>query len=391
MITRRQVIGSGLAGGALAGLGPMGSAFARSKDPRFVFVLLRGGMDGMAALPPYGDPGYQKARGELTLEKTVKLDETFGLHPNLGRLKPYWTRGELAVAPAIATPYRDRSHFDVQIVLETGLETPKPNSDGWLNRVIAQTGHEAVAIGHTVPQILNGQAPVTSWAPPRLPGASPTYLESLSKLYARDPNLSEAFEAGLKARNLVEMRDEAGQMNKNFGKKGSRPKLHDLARAASQFLRDPKGPRIAVVDSAGWDTHANQGTLDGRLARQLLFLGQALDTFKGELGPVWDDTVIVAATEFGRTARINGTKGTDHGTGGAAFVMGGAVKGGKILGEWPGLSGKGLYEGRDVLPTADIRGLCAAILLNHMKLDDQIVFGSAFPGLADRAVLGQFV
>ena len=387
MISRRTLLGSGLAAGALGTLGPVKPAFASDTDPRFIFVMLRGGMDGMAALPPHGDPDYPRARGELTQRDVVKLDETFGLHPNLKRLAPYWRAGEMAIAPAIATPYRERSHFDVQIVLETGYATPKPSAEGWLNRVIGKAGLEAVAIGHTVPQLLAGAAPVISWSPPRLPEASPTYLETLSKLYERDQNLSEAFEAGLKARDLVGMRDEDGQMNRNFGKKGSRPQMHDLARAAAQFVRDPNGPRVAVVDTAGWDTHANQGTSQGRLARQLLMLGQALDTFKAELGPVWNRTVIVAATEFGRTVRINGTKGTDHGTGGAAFVMGGAVRGGRVIGEWPGLRGKGLYEGRDLLPTADIRGLCASVLIDHMGLAERISFETAFPGLDARVMV----
>jgi len=389
-ITRRGLI---QASGALAAWAMVPRAgLASDRDPRFVFIILRGALDGLAFMPPIGDPDYASLRGDLALPASgdgaaLALDGFFGLNPNMPALKGLYDEGDALMVHAIATPYRDRSHFDGQDVLENGTPGPRGSDTGWLNRAAAlipangpTRAHDLFAVGPTVPLVMRGTAPVVSWSPGALPGAGDDTVTRLAHLYSeRDPELMAALAAGEKLDAFLGRGAMAGKGGD--GRLESRV-FAEAAMAAGRVLAQPDGPRIAAMAFDGWDTHANEGPAAGRLGHLLAALDNSLATLRSQLGDAWKDTVVVVATEFGRTARENGTTGTDHGTGAAAFLVGGAVKGGRVIAEWPGLKPAALYQGRDLNPTLDLRATLKGVLLDHLGLAEHLLSTEVFPGSA---------
>lgn len=396
-ISRRQFIQQTGALG-LASFGQMAFA-ATPGDRKFVFVILRGAMDGLAAVAPYGDAAYRSARGRLAFDPPgsgegglLPLVDGFGLNPRLPFLHELWCDREMAFMHACATPYRDRSHFDGQDVLESGSNRVFSAADGWLNRALAArptkaTGRapnrdlnrapnrEGIAIAATVPLVLRGPAPTSSWAPSNAPSAARDTLARLMDLYASDALLAPALASAVQNQQTVAESPMAAG--------GDRPNTSAqvrMAEAAARLLVAPNGPAAAVLSFDGWDTHANQGTLQGALALRLAGLDSSLRALRSGMGPQWADTVVVVATEFGRTVAENGTGGTDHGTGSLAFVLGGAVRGARMLGEWPTLARSALYEGRDLAPVNDLRGLLMAVLSEHWEIDPDVLRRQVFPG-----------
>jgi uncharacterized protein (DUF1501 family) len=381
---------SPLAGVAFAGIG------TSAADPRLVVVILRGGMDGLAAVAPYGDANYERARHGLALQEPgrdgglLKLDGFFGLHPALTNLHAMYGRRELLVAHGVASPYRARSHFDAQNVLELGLGAPHVAKQGWLNRALplitpgGRTAEQhAMALGQSVPLTLRGPVSVGSWTPDRIPDPDADTWSRIKALYAGDAFLGPKLDAALAADDM------AGVSSAGRGRPRGNP-LRTLVEASARFLSHESGPRVAVVESNGWDTHVNQGANQGPLANLLGQLDEGLARLAGGLGDTWSRTAVLVVTEFGRTVAMNGTRGTDHGTAGVALVLGGAVAGGKVLGEWPGLRAADLKDGRDLAPTIDVRALYLALLSQHMGADEkalqEIVFQNARLGRAPTLV-----
>ena len=343
----------------------------------------------MAALIPVGDPAYAGLRGALAYGSgdVVALDGTFGLAPGLAPLKGFWDAGELVPVHALAIPYRTRSHFDGQAVLETGLDKPAGASDGWLNRLlqVMDGDRSGIAVAAGMPRSLVGPYPVLSWSPTELGSVEDAYVDRLHVLYARDARLHDRFEAALQLQELQEAEGMAPGMGV---RQGAGVQMTPVMEATARFLRDPLGPNIAAVEFSGWYTHANQGVSGGALDRLLGRLADALVKFKSEMGSAWGDTTVVVMTEFGRTARPNGTGGTDHGTAGAGFVLGPGVARSAVLSDWPGLGQRDLYEGRDLRPTLDTRALLKGVVSGVFDL----TAGQAeriFPGSESvRAVTG---
>ena len=342
LITRRAAL---LAGGAMFLAGSAGALTVsrQAGDRKFVLVILRGALDGLAAVVPYGDAHYRAARGKLALAPpgetngVLPLSEGFGLHPNLAFLYKQWTGDALAIVPACASPYRERSHFDAQDVLETGAAEVFGASDGWLGRALtalpADLKREAVAISGSLPLVLRGSASATSWAPSFAPSASEDTLNRLMDLYAGDALLGPALASAIETNAIASASGMDGMGGK--ARRNGPGAYKGLAEAAARLLSAEGGPAAAVLSFDGWDTHANQGGANGQLALRLAGLDVALRELRNGLGAHWPKTVVAVVTEFGRTVAENGTGGTDHGTGSAAFLLGGAVSGGKFGGDWP--------------------------------------------------------
>lgn len=387
MTSRRSVL-LGLGAVALAAGGNARLAFAAAPvDQRFVVIILRGAMDGLAAIPPYADPVYRDLRGALAIappgqtDGALDLDGAFGLHPRLTTLKALYDQKQLIVAHAVATPYRDRSHFDGQDLLENGSDVPHGTANGWLNRTLAllNGGERAgIALGNQVPLILRGQTKVASWAPKSLPGADSDFVSRVEQMYQASPVLLAALEGAVAADRMASQALGADQMSMGGGgyRRGA---AKVLAEAAGKFLSDPDGPRIAVLEINGWDTHSGQGAATGRMAQALAELDAAAAALRQALGATWNKTVVLTATEFGRTAAPNGTGGTDHGTASGAFLMGGAIEGGRVLTDWPGLDRSRLYQGRDLAPTMDLRVLAKGLLRDHLGLPADALARVVFP------------
>ncbi len=385
MISRRNFLWT-LAAGSLASALP-GLSFAapgRGRQ-RLVLVILRGGLDGLAAVAPYGDRAYESARRGLAIAPPGDpgglrdLDGFFALHPMLRALHAHYGKGELAAVHAVASPYRKRSHFDAQNVLELGLATPGASRQGWLNRALPllaaeNAGHAedyAMAIGQSVPLVLRGPEKVGSWAPARLPGPDDDLMERLVALYDGDPVLGPRLEAALNAERM------AGGSLSGRGRPGER--FGRAAQVAARMLSDAAGPRIAVMEAGSWDSHANQGREGGALAQRLRRLDDGLSKLAAGMGPAWPHTVVLVVTEFGRTIAMNGTRGTDHGTAGMVLVLGGAVDGGRVLGDWPGLARGQLRDGRDLAPATDLRSVYKGILRDHLGITKADLESRVFP------------
>jgi uncharacterized protein (DUF1501 family) len=400
---RNFILGTGAA--ALAAALPSAVVAKAVTDSRLVVVILRGAMDGLAAVPPHGDRDYRALRGDLAIaapgqgDGAIDLDGFFGLHPSLAPLHDVYAKRQLAIVHAVATPYRDRSHFDGQDLLENGTVTPHAAHDGWLNRALGLVGGSqtlGLAVGQSVPLILRGQAAVTSWSPVKLPEVSAEFLDRVADLYRNDPVFAPALAMGLGDQALVDKvsdapgADEGGGVKMNMLRRGV-GLVKTVTSTVGKLLADPAGPRVAVIDVPGWDTHANQGTAAGRLAPVLAGLADGLVGLQQVMAPVWKKTVVLTLTEFGRTAHPNGTGGTDHGTATAAFVMGGAVNGGRVIAKWPGLSNAQLYQSRDLAPTADTRSICKAILRDHLGLPPAAIDRVVFPGSGEARPLEELV
>jgi uncharacterized protein (DUF1501 family) len=348
---------------------------------RLVVVILRGALDGLAAVPPYGDPDYATLHRELAIaapgstDGALALNNTFGLHPALSFLHERFAAGELIVFNAVASPYRDRSHFDGQNVLENGLAKPIRAADGWLNRALAalpasgRAADRAVAVSQNVPLILRGAAAVISKSPQATPDVDEDLLARLADLYSKDDWFSARLSEAVQTDKMVD----------GAGRAGHPDRVTAVARMAANLMRSDGGPEIAVIEAGGWDTHANQGGAKGVLAARLGGLDKALKSLADELGPLWPQTAVLVVTEFGRTAAVNGTRGTDHGTGGCAFLVGGAVRGGQVIADWPGLRRTALLDNRDLKPTLDLRSVFKTVLDEHMHVDANTLAKRVFP------------
>jgi uncharacterized protein (DUF1501 family) len=392
-------------------------AFAASEGEwarrKLVVFICRGAMDGLSVSPPVGDPNYAALRGEIAIAGfgqpggALPLDTTFGLHPKLATIHALALKGQARIAPAAATPDRARSHFEAQDVLETGASAVYAEPSGWLNRAMAAMGPErrvqALSVGAQAPLILRGPVQAASWSPggykdrdSRLPGI-------LADLYANDPLLGPALASGLETEAMAKVAAAPAPAAVPVGmpmggqSMASAPQAvssyqrpaNDAARSLgvtlANFMTEPGGPQIAVVSLDGFDTHANQGAAEGQLAGHLATLDASIDGLSTGLGPEWANTVVVVATEFGRTVRINGTKGTDHGTGSTALVLGGSLKRGGIIGDWPTLQQAKLFENRDTWPALDMRALFKGVLAEQLGVDRRALDTAVFPDSADVA------
>ena len=415
--------GSLAAGGALLTSRLSFANTATNGKSRFVFIILRGALDGLAAVPPYGDRDYPALRRDLAMQpdNVLQLNDTFGLHPSLTFLSESYGAKELAVFHAIASPYRERSHFDGQDVLESGFLRAHASQSGWLNRALGSipAGRVSdkelgVALGQNIPLVMRGPAAVTSWSPSKLAALDEDTLERITDLYAGDPLLAARLADALAADAIADApmnADGGGVMqvanmtasssagapgatdpspdsantlapkprNKADATRGGAARYTEVIHASAEFLRREDGPKVAVFDTTGWDTHANEGAAQGQLAARLVALDAGLRMLKEQLGPVWNDTAVLLATEFGRTAAINGTRGTDHGTATAAFLVGGAVKGGRVITDWPGLSSRALYQGRDLMPTLDLRSVLKGVMQEHLQVPARALDSTVFP------------
>lgn len=368
-LTRRQFVGA-LGASSLLTLWPGASALASGSDTRLLVVLLRGGLDGLHALPPWADPAYARLRGALAPDDPLKLDGAFALHPSLKFMHQLYGEKQLLPVVAVAPPYRQRSHFDAQDCLENGTAKPGGNT-GWLNRCVsALPGAEGLAIATVMPLILRGQGDATTWSPPLPDDINPILLQKLQPLYAADPALAEAFSRAIETEGASDMPTQSNRGNR------AGVQLPQTMAAAARFMAKPEGPRIGFVEDSGWDTHGNQA---GVLARKLTELDNALRVYREGMATQWNRTAVLIVTEFGRTAAVNGTGGTDHGTGGVAFLAGGGVRGGRIAGDWPGLGASDLNEGRDLRATGDLRGLFKGVLATQLGLPESALDMRVFP------------
>jgi len=360
MSSRRQFLQIAAAGAGAILVSPRIAFASVVTDRRFVFVIQRGAADGLNIVVPYAEPAYATLRGALAIDASSarRLDGTFALHPALVQIGAMYADRQALFVHAVASPYRDRSHFDGQNVLETGGASPYRVKDGWLNRLVAQlpsARENAIAFAPTVPMALRGNAEVTSYAPSALPQAPDDLLMRVSQLYDQDAQLRPLWESAMTARGLA-------------GDAGARQDPASLGKLAASFLSRDDGPRIAMIETGGWDTHSAQST---RLANQLKALDTMLAALRDNMGAAWSKTTVLVATEFGRTAAANGTGGTDHGTGSVAMVLGGAVAGGRVIADWPGLAPRDLYEARDLKPTTSLDSLIAGVASEGLGLDPQ--------------------
>jgi len=317
-----------------------------AKRAKLVWILLRGGMDGLHAVLPLADPDLRRHRKEMVdavSRDALRMDRGFALHP---------------------------AHFQAQDILECGL--PQLDQDnGWLNRAVSAHQGEGLAIAHSMPISLRGKTLMKTWYPDRLPEADEDLYDRLAGLYEKDDLLYSRLMDGLQTR------EQLGEM----GKQKAARRFPMLAKSCATLMNQPDGPDCAMLDMGGWDTHNNA---TNRLGRQIADLDQGIANLRAGLGAQWHNTVVIVASEFGRTVAMNGTRGTDHGTAGALLLAGGAGRGGQGLGDWPGLAKSEQYEGRDLRPTSDVRSWLSAVLQQHWQLSDRQLQG-VFPGVTPYA------
>ncbi len=373
-------------------------ARAEGRDPRFLTIVLRGALDGLAAVAPVGDPDWIKLRGDNALRldgatPALPLDGFFALNPAMPNLHRLYRAGQAIVVHAVATPYRERSHFDGQDVLQSGYARPGHADTGWLNRALSvlepddqvragPNSRRAFAVGPITPLVVRGPAPVLSWAPQRLPPVSDDTTMRLLDLYRHtDPALARVLEDRIDLATLTPDRrtGDKGPVIQTGGIDQVRAYFADAAGAAATFLANPDGPRVGALALDGWDTHNNEGAVNGRLSQLLGALDAALAAIETNMGSAWNETVVTLITEFGRTARINGTEGTDHGTATVALLVGGALKGGRVIGDWPGVKESDLFENRDLKATTDLRAILKGPLRDHLRIDERALANDVFP------------
>jgi uncharacterized protein (DUF1501 family) len=375
-------------------------ARAEGRDPRLLVIVLRGALDGLATAAPVGDPDWIRLRGDKALKlegptPALPLDGFFALNPAMPNLHRLYQAGQATIVHAAATPYRERSHFDGQDVLESGLTKPGIADTGWLNRALAALapeseilahGRAAFAVGPVTPLIVRGPAPILPWTPPRLPPATDDTVMRLLDLYRHtDPALARVLEERMGLAAIARAGDmDMGQAKANPGGGLAQVRSYfaESAGAAAKFLAQPGGPRIGALAFDGWDTHADEGEVSGRLANLLGALDGAIAAIETQMGGAWRETVVALVTEFGRTARINGTQGTDHGTATVALLAGGALKGGRVIADWPGVAEAKLYENRDLMATTDLRAVMKGLLRDHVRVRDDALATSVFPDSA---------
>lgn len=359
-------------------------ARAEGRDPRLLVVVLRGALDGLSFAAPLADPAYAGLRGAIALQAAGDnaarpLDGFFALHPAMPQLHALYQAKQALIVHAVASPYRERSHFDGQDLLESGTEKLGFHESGWLNRALETLApgdriirRPAVGIGPLVPLVARGRAPVMAWQPQTLPPAGDDLSNRLIALYRHtDPALAEILERRADR--------DIGKVTTDGARRQAAYVVQAIGGAAS-FLARPDGPRVGALALDGFDTHANEGGATGQLANRLAAIDQALGEARTTLGPAWNETAIAFITEFGRTARVNGTEGTDHGTATVALLAGGAVKGGRVIADWPGLAPADLHEGRDLKATTDLRAVLKGVLRDHLAADPRQLAEIVFPG-----------
>lgn len=367
---RRSFLGAGAVGALALALSPR-MAFAKAEtDQRFVFIIQRGAADGLHTVAPVGDPAYAGARGDLAQDfvGAPKLGAMFALHPAMPTVAGLYAHNQALFAHAVASPYRDRSHFDGQNVLESGGNGAYQVKDGWLNRMLSilpPMQAKAIAVSATVPLALRGRHDVSSYAPSSLPQTSDDLLQRVSMLYQGDSQLHGLWSEAMSTRALTS--DLAAGGGANAAATGA---------LAARLMAPANGARIAMIETGGWDTHAGQRA---RLAGQLKGLDAMVAALQTGLGPLWANTMVLVATEFGRTVAVNGTGGTDHGTASSAMLLGGAVKGGRVLADWPGLAPAALFEGRDLKPTMQLDAFIGGAAAGHFGLDPARAMAALFP------------
>jgi uncharacterized protein (DUF1501 family) len=406
---RRQAL---LGSGALFAWSQMPRlARAEGRDPRLLVIVLRGAMDGLGAVAPVGDPDWIGLRGDRALvldgkTPALPLDTFFALNPAMPNLHRLYKAQQASIIHAAATPYRERSHFDGQDVLESGLACPGAADTGWLNRALVALesdgqvnlrGSRALGVGAVTPLVVRGKAPVMSWVPQKLLPASDDTRARLLDLYQHtDPKLAVALEARMRLAALGPTAISDDPMSEDPallppGIARVRAYAAEVAGAAGRFLAKADGPRVGAAGFVGWDTHINEGAASGQLANLLGVLDGALAAIETNMGDAWRETVVVVITEFGRTARINGTDGTDHGTGTVAFLAGGALQGGRVLADWPGLKPAQLHEGRDLRPTTDLRSVLKGLLRDHLRVREDVLASTVFPDSAEAVPMAGLV
>ncbi|WP_118182324.1 DUF1501 domain-containing protein [Paraburkholderia phosphatilytica] len=360
MLSRRRFMRFAAAGAGAILVSPQIAFASVETERRFVFVIQRGAADGLHIVVPYADPAYARLRGPIAVDVAgaTKLDGTFALHPSLVETAKLYDAKQALFLHAVSSPYRDRSHFDGQNVLESGGSAPYQVKDGWLNRLtqlLPPSRDNAIAFAPTIPAALRGKAEVSSYAASALPQAPDDLLMRVSQLYEDDKQLRPLWQEAMTARGLA-------------SDAGARQDPASVGKLAASFLAKNDGPRIAMIETGGWDTHSGQMP---RLANQLKALDTMIAALRDNLGPVWNQTTVLVATEFGRTAAVNGTGGTDHGTGTVAMLFGGSVQGGRVIADWPGLGQSNLYQGRDLKPTASLDAFIAGAASESLALDPQ--------------------
>jgi len=369
LISRRLML-AGLGAATFTTSRPVFASPTSANNRKLVLVILRGALDGLSALQP-NDKALERYRLDLFSQNTLSVNSDFGLHASLKNVHEFYQSGDAALIPAIAGPWRERSHFLAQDLLESG-SISNPLKEGWLNRAlqVSPVPLSAVSIGSATPLIMRGKVATESWSPPILPEADEDTIARLLDLYKGDDVLGLALSSAVSF-NPSDMMGGKGRRNS------------DLAHltAAGRLLSAETGPDIAVVSLTGWDTHNNQA---GLLSRKLEQLDTGLKALKDSLGPVWDETMVAVVTEFGRTVRQNGTRGTDHGTGSVAFVMGGRVKGRRMIGDWPGLSTRQLFENRDLYPANDLTSLFKGMMIDQFGFSVSDLNTKIFPDSAVR-------
>lgn len=405
-LDRRTLLRGGAA--TLALWSAMPRAIAGTRDPRLLTMILRGGLDGLSLAAPVGDPSYFGLRGAIAMPKPgeaaggLQLNDMFALNPNMPFLHELYAKREALVVHAVHTPYRERSHFDGQDMLESGTATVARTNDGWLNRALAnlpaaaKANPKGLSLGPVIPLVMRGKAEVLSWIPKvyNLPLRESTVARLMDLYNHTDPALAKALVNGLE---MVRVADASNALSipaapaaptpqpaGSLLAKGLNPnqfrEFTEAAEMAAKFMKPHDGPRIGALSYNGWDTHANEGVLQGALGNRLGGLDAALKTLHAGLGPeAWKDTIVVVVTEFGRTARVNGTSGTDHGSATCALLVGGAVKGGRVIADWPGLAEKDLFEARDLKPTTDLRAVLKGVLRDHIGIPDGALGTTVFP------------
>jgi uncharacterized protein (DUF1501 family) len=393
---RRQFLQSGLAAGAaISAIGSHGwiTRAATPQKKRLIVVFLRGAVDGLNVVVPYREAAYYSARTKIAIPApgqpngALKLDDTFGLHPALESVFPLWQQGSLAFIHACGSPDETRSHFDAQDYMESGTPGIKKTADGWMNRLLATLSErniiQAVNVGATTPRILAGPMAIASLGSGRnaarlLPLDNTRISSAFDKLYGNRDALSQAYQEGQKARQALLQDLDAETKMANNGAPLPFGFATDTQRLA-RVMRQDSRVQLAFLALGGWDTHVNQGSSQGQLARNLEALGKGLAVLQKELGPVYAETTIVAMSEFGRTVAENGNGGTDHGHGNAMWIMGGNVKGGKVYGKFPGLQANQLHQGRDLAITTDFRAVMSSLLAQHLQLSPTQL-AKIFPG-----------
>ncbi|MDZ4363717.1 DUF1501 domain-containing protein [Brevundimonas sp.] len=378
-IHRRALLGGVTAGIGLAYAGRAG-AQPRAGRNKLVMVVARGAMDGLSVTIPYQDPDYAALRGGLAIsppgqeDGALALSDGFGLHPALATLHGLHGDGQLRFAPAVAIPARIRSHFDAQDVLENGGGRLREQSDGWLNRALAATGGNGLSIGAQTPLILRGATPISSWAPGGNVRGGDRIASLLQDLYVDHPMLGDSLARGLETEALAAMSDDGAPVRRNDAA--------GLGQAVGRLMTGEAGADLVALSMDGWDTHARQRP---QIQSRLTGLDQLIGGLRTGLGEEWARTIVVVTTEFGRTVRVNGTQGTDHGTASSLLLLGGALKNGAPIGDWPTLAENRLFEGRDLAPTLDVRSVFKGVLRDHIGVDRALLDTQVFPDSAREA------